>query len=74
MADQGRSDFSVAFTINLCALEFKIEVNKIAISAHMALKLGRHVLKSYLKITCEFQLRILLIKKLVPQRITVKTT
>ena len=37
----------------------KIDVNKFAISAHVALKLGRQALKSYLKITCEFRLHIL---------------
>ena len=34
----------------------KTNVNKFAISSHTALKLGKKVLKSYLKITCEFQL------------------
>ena len=40
MADQGRSDFCVVFTINFAHLNYKIDVNKFAISAHMALKLG----------------------------------
>ena len=35
----------------------KTNVNKFAISSHTALKLGKQALKSYLKITCEFQLR-----------------
>ena len=48
-------------------------VNKFAISSHTALKLGKQALKSYLKITCEIQLRSPPNKKLVPQRIMVKT-
>ena len=57
--DQGKSDFGVAFTMNLCTLELNKDVNKFAISAHMALKLGKQALKSYLKITCKFRLHIL---------------
>ena len=33
----------------------KPNVNKFAISSHTALKFGKQALKSYLKITCEFQ-------------------
>ena len=35
----------------------KTNANKFAISSHTALKLGNQALKSYLKITCEFQPR-----------------
>ena len=52
----------------------KIDDNKFAFSAHMALKLGRQTLKSYLKITSNFGFISHQIKKLVPQRIMVKTT
>ena len=54
---RGRSDFYVVFTMSLCALELKQNVNKFAISSNTALKLGKQALKSYLKISCEFQLR-----------------
>ena len=40
----------------LCALELT-NVNKFTISSHKALKLGKQVLESYLKISREFQLR-----------------
>ena len=52
MADQERTDFSVVFTMGLCTLE----LTKFAISSHTALKLGKHAIKSYLKITGEYQL------------------
>ena len=54
MADQGRSDFSVVFTMSLCALGLKTIVNKFAVSNHTALILGVHVLRSYLKLICEY--------------------
>ena len=57
MADYERSEFCVVFTISLCALELKKNVNKLAISSHTFLKLGKQALKSYVKITCDFQLR-----------------
>ena len=63
MADQGRSDVSVAFTMNLCALELKQTVISLLFQVIRALKLGEQALKSYLKITCEFQLHILPNKK-----------
>ena len=74
MADQGRSDFYVVFTMNLCALGLKTIVNKFAISNHMALILGVHALRRYLKLICENLLHSLPNKKLVAQRIMVKTT
>ena len=48
-----------SFTMSLWTLELKQTVNKSAISGHTALKLGEQSPKSYLKITCEFQLHIL---------------
>ena len=58
MADQGQSDVYEPLRTWI-----KIDVNKFAISAHMALKLRRQALKSYLKTTCKFLLYILPIKK-----------
>ena len=34
-------------------------VNNFAISSHVAFKLDKQALKSYLKLTCEYELRIL---------------
>ena len=59
MANQGRSDFCVVFTISLCALDPKTNVNKFAISSHTALKFGTQSLRSYSKVTCEYELHIL---------------
>ena len=53
MADQGRSDFYVVFTMNLCAFGLKTVVNKVAISNDTALTLSARVLRSYLKLICE---------------------
>ena len=73
MADQGRSNFCVVFTMNLCLLELnETNVNKFAISNHMALKLDVQALKSYLSLICEYELYILPNKMLVPQRIMEK--
>ena len=63
MADQGRSDFYVVFTMSLCALGLKTIVNKFAISNHTALILGVHALRSYLKLICEYELCSLPYKK-----------
>ena len=52
----------------------KTIVNKFAISNHTALILGVHALRSYLKLVCEYELHSLPNKKLVTQRIMVKTT
>ena len=51
-----------------------MNVNKFAISNHKALKLDVQALRSYLSLICEYELHILPNKKLVPQRIMVKTT
>ena len=59
MADQGRSDFCVVFTMSLCTLESKRTLIKFAISSHTALKLGTQSLRTYLKVTCEYELHIL---------------
>ena len=61
LADQGRSDVCVVFTMSLCTLELKQTV--ISLLCHTALKLGEQAPKSYLKISCEFQLHILSNKK-----------
>ena len=53
LADQGKSDFYVVFTMSLCALGLKI-VNKFANSNHAALILGVDALRSYLKLICEY--------------------
>ena len=37
----------------------KANVNKFVISSHTALKLGTYSLRSYLKVTCEYELHIL---------------
>ena len=52
----------------------KTTVNKFAISNHTALIVGVHVLRSYLKLICEYELHSVPNKKLVAQRIMVKTT
>ena len=60
MADKGRSDFYVVFTMSLCALRFKKTfLNKLAILNCTALKLGVQALRSYLKVTCKYELYIL---------------
>ena len=61
------------FTMSLWALELKTNVNKFVISSHTALRLAKQVLKSYTQVICEYQLRTLPNKKLVLQRIMVKT-
>ena len=49
-------------------------VNKFVISNHTALKLDVQALRGYLSIICEYELISYQIKKLVLQRIMVKTT
>ena len=49
-------------------------VNTFAISNHTALKLDIQALRRYLSLICEYELYVLPDKKLVPQRIMVKTT
>ena len=56
MADWGRSEFCVVFTTSLSALELKQTLISLLFKP-AALKLGKQTLKSYLNITCEFQLR-----------------
>ena len=63
MADQGRSDFYVVFTMCLCALGLKTIAHKFAISNHTVLILGVHALRSYLKLTCEYEFHSLPNKK-----------
>ena len=72
MADQGRSDFCAH---EPCALQWiETNVNKFATSNHTALKLDAHSLRSHLSLICDYELYILPNKKLVSQRIMVKTT
>ena len=59
MADQERSDFCVVFTMSFCTIESKQTLIKFAISTHTALKLGIQALRSYLKLTCEYELHTL---------------
>ena len=59
MADQGKSDFYVVFTMSLLRTWIKTIVNKSAISNHTALILGVHALRSYLKLICEYELHSL---------------
>ena len=61
--DQGRYDFCVVFTMSLCAIKSQQNVNKLTISNHVALKLAIEALKSYLKLTCQYQFHILLNEK-----------
>ena len=61
MADQGRSDFYVVFTMSLCALGLKQLL--ISLPDHTALILRVHALRSYLKIICEYELHSLPNKK-----------
>ena len=72
MADQGRSDFYVVFTMSLCALGLKTIIKKFAISNHTALILGVHAFRSYLKVVCEYELHSLPTEKVSAQRIMVK--
>ena len=67
MADQGRSDFYVVFTMSLRTW-IKTIVNKFAISNHTALILSLHALRSYLKLICEYELYILPNKKVSPAK------
>ena len=59
MADQRRSDFCVVFTMNLCALELKKDLNGSAISHHMALTLDVNAPRSNLKLIYEYKFHIL---------------
>ena len=74
MADKGRSDFYVVFTKRSLRTWIKTTVIKFVISNHTALISGVHALRSYLKLICEYELHYIPSKKLVAQRIMVKTT
>ena len=57
MADQGRSDFYVVFTMSLCALGLKQSLISLLFQIdHTTLILGVHALRSYLKLVCEYEL------------------
>ena len=74
MADKGRSNAYIAFTVSLCAFELKRNVDQFAISSYTTLKLGMQTLRSYLKIMYEYEFHIpYQTKKLAPQRIMVTT-
>ena len=51
-----------------------MNVNKFAISNHTALKLDVRALRSYLSLTCEYELYILPNKKVSAERIMVKVS
>ena len=55
-------------------IRIKAIVNKFAISNHTALILDMRALRSYLKLICKYELHSSPNKKLVVQRIMVKTT
>ena len=61
------------FHESLCTW-IKTVVNKFATSNHTTLILSVHPLRSYLKSVCKYELHSLPNKKLVTQRIIVKTT
>ena len=61
MADQGRSDFYVVFTMGLCALGLKQLL--VSLLNHTVLILGMHALRSYLMLICEYELHSLPNKK-----------
>ena len=67
MADKGRSEFYVVFTMSLCALGSKHLFNKFAISNHTALILGVHALRSYLRLIVNMSFKAYQVKKLVAQ-------
>ena len=48
------ADFCVVFTMSLCALE-----SKKTLISYTALKLATQSLRSYLKVTCEYEFHIL---------------
>ena len=54
MADQGWSDFIVVFTMSLCGAGLKHTLISLT-----ALNLGIQVLRSYLKVVCEYELHTL---------------
>ena len=72
MADQGRSDVCVVFTMSLCALEFKQTIMSLLFQVIRLSKLSKQALKSYLMITCEFLFHILRNKEV--SAVVVKTT
>ena len=59
MADQRRSGFCVVFTISLCALELKQTLISLPIEVIRLFKLDKQAPRSYLKLTCEYELHIL---------------
>ena len=59
MADQGRSDFYVAFTVSFFALELKQTSTSLLFQAITAVKLGIHALRSFLNVICEQEFHIL---------------
>ena len=63
MADQGRSDFYVVYTMSLCVLELKQTLISLLFQIHTALKIDLHTLGSYLRLMCEYEPYILPNKK-----------
>ena len=54
MADHGRSDFYVVFTMSLCAFGLKQLLISLLFQIRTALILGVRALRSYLKLICEY--------------------
>ena len=81
MAYQGRCDICVVFTMTWAQHSWiETNVDKFAILSHTTFKLDKQALRSYLKLTCEYEPNILpkiqiqiKIQKLERQRIMVKT-
>ena len=40
--------------MNLCVFKIKTNINKFAMSSHMAFELNKQALKGYLKLACEY--------------------
>ena len=59
MADQGWSELLCSFYHESLRTWIKTNAYKFAIWSHMAFKLDKQALRSYLKLTCEYELHIL---------------
>ena len=59
MADKGRFDFYIAFTVILWAFEVTTDFHKFSISSHTALNFGFQTLRRHFKVTYEYEFHIL---------------
>ena len=59
MGDQGRSELLCSFYHEPLPTSVKTNINKFGTSSHTAFKLDKKALRSYLKLTCEYELHIL---------------